>query len=439
MRFYVTEKLGLKRSVTPEGFLVCHDVPIARTGTQRYASGETPVADGPGGFVDIYRDPDQVFRDETMASFHGKPLVNDHPSEDVTPDNWRDLAIGTVLNPRKGSDDMLVADIMVTDKNGIALVNSGKVEVSCGYDADYEEIEPGLGRQLNIIGNHLALVDRGRCGPRCAIGDNATVTTESSMAKKFSDFLRAAFKAKDATEMEAIEKEAQDAMPELSEPAQAIHVHIGSNPSSDIPNAGNLDAKPPEGKMMDSDEMWKKNAEEHAEMMKRIKALEDKMHAKDGYDEDETVMDQDMLDEMGEEAQGMKDSAKMADSFSLVIAQAEIVAPGKVRGKAFDSVAKPKTTLAAIHAMRLDAIEAASKEPETAEIVAGALGRRVFDRKRLSVKDARTVFNTIAAFKRQSNNAPYRNLDKGQQSAQVKTGISTLAELNARFAAMKFD
>jgi hypothetical protein len=44
-------------------------------------------------------------------------------------------------------------------------------EVSAGYDAAYEQLGPGRARQYEIVGNHTALVERGRCGPACAIGD----------------------------------------------------------------------------------------------------------------------------------------------------------------------------------------------------------------------------------------------------------------------------
>src|SRR5579872_4558260 len=40
MRFYTEESLGRSTSFTPEGFLICHDVPIARIGAQLYADDE---------------------------------------------------------------------------------------------------------------------------------------------------------------------------------------------------------------------------------------------------------------------------------------------------------------------------------------------------------------------------------------------------------------
>jgi hypothetical protein len=123
-----------------------------------------------------------VFAPNTVASFEGKPVTLDHPEEFVTPESWRELSRGVAQNLRRGegkSSDLLLADLLITDKEAIAAVRNGLREISCGYDADYEETAPGVGRQINIIGNHVALVDRGRCGPRCKITD----TTEKTMKK----------------------------------------------------------------------------------------------------------------------------------------------------------------------------------------------------------------------------------------------------------------
>ena len=174
MLFFTTESIGEKRHLTPSGTLICLEVPIARTGLQIYRDGETPIKPGPEGYVKVEREPEQVFDQETMASFEGVPFVNEHPSENVTPDNWRLLSGGHVQNVRRGEgaqDHLMLADVIVQDGAMIRLINAGKREVSCGYDAEYEELEPGHARQVKIRGNHLALVDSARCGPQCSIQD----------------------------------------------------------------------------------------------------------------------------------------------------------------------------------------------------------------------------------------------------------------------------
>ncbi len=42
-RFYTVASLSPKRHMTPEGFLICEDVPVARIGEQIYGPDETPI------------------------------------------------------------------------------------------------------------------------------------------------------------------------------------------------------------------------------------------------------------------------------------------------------------------------------------------------------------------------------------------------------------
>lgn len=176
MRFYSDPVApGSKRSETPEGYLVIEDVPIARTGAQLYAPDEIGLT-GRNGVVRVEREEEEVFRPETLASWNGKDVLNDHPSDGelVTVDSWRRQTCGTVLNPRRGEgadSDLTLADLVVKDPKTIRDIKNGKVEVSGGYDCEYEQLGPGRGRQKNIIGNHVAFVDKGRCGARCAVGD----------------------------------------------------------------------------------------------------------------------------------------------------------------------------------------------------------------------------------------------------------------------------
>ncbi len=207
MKFFSKGELGSRRTITPEGFVVCHDVPIARIGQQIYAAFEVPVEANMVGEVFIDRPAEEVFREETVASFNGKPVTIEHPSEFVSPDNWKALAQGVAMNARAGQGidgDVILADLLLTGRDAIKLVaEDGIREVSAGYEADYEQIEPGRGVQRNIIANHVALVAMGRCGSRCAIGDE-------DMAKKptWMDRIRSAFKSKDEAAMEEALKEA---------------------------------------------------------------------------------------------------------------------------------------------------------------------------------------------------------------------------------------
>ena len=198
-KYYVTETLGEVQKRTPEGYLLCVGVPIARTGTQEYQEGEIDGIAASGGMISVERPEEVVFNDETIASFEGKPFTVDHPAEGVDVNSWKSLACGMAQNIRRGEgdqSDLLIADILVTSPEAIADIDAGVREISCGYDADYEQIEPGTARVTRIIGNHIALVPRGRAGKRCAIGDKQT-KGEGNMEKKkvkFLDWLTGAWK-----------------------------------------------------------------------------------------------------------------------------------------------------------------------------------------------------------------------------------------------------
>ena len=176
IRFYVTEQISSHMGETPEGFLVCFSCPITRIGEFDYKASEVPIEGGVDGLVKIQREESEVFSENTIKSFEGKPVTINHPSDFVTPENWSELAHGSIQNVRRGEGeqaDLLLADLMITTEKAIELVKAGLREVSCGYDAEYSQIAKGLGKQTGITGNHLALVVKGRAGGRCAIQDKA--------------------------------------------------------------------------------------------------------------------------------------------------------------------------------------------------------------------------------------------------------------------------
>ena len=191
MRAYFATKLSPNISEMPNGFLICKNVPIARTGEQEYLGSELGLQDGRRDEVVIVtREESEVFSPETLASFEGTIFTDEHPSEEVTTQNVQYLQRGFVKDVRRGSGadaDKILADIIVTDSVTIGkIVNDGKREVSCGYKCEYVE-QDGKIYQKNIRGNHVALVDSGRAGKDVAIKDSAVKKDRKEkffMAKK---------------------------------------------------------------------------------------------------------------------------------------------------------------------------------------------------------------------------------------------------------------
>lgn len=166
---------------TKDGFLAVR-ARAARTGVYDYAGSEVDPDNKHGlrdsATVKVLRDERTVFDTAAAHSFVGKPITDDHPKEAVTAANWRDHARGTVMGAMR-EGDYLAFDLMLTDAEAIRKVDGGKRELSNGYSAELEfgDFTAADGtkcqaRQTAIAGNHVALVDRGRAGPDCAIRDS---------------------------------------------------------------------------------------------------------------------------------------------------------------------------------------------------------------------------------------------------------------------------
>lgn len=468
--FYTTEKIGPKQSLTPEGFLLCEEVPVARSGMMIYGPDETPIEAGPDGVVKIYRDSEDIFRPETIASAQGKPVTNDHPDEDVVPESWKELAEGIAMNVRRGEgamDDLLIADLLVTTPESIRLIQEGKREISLGYEADYDEVSPGVGKQSNLIINHIALVEQGRCGPRCAISDRKPTLNEgdSSMAtkdKKHSrlvNMMMKAFKAKDADEVEQLAKQVAedsdfDNPDSIDNPGSGdthIHIHAGG-PSGAVVSEGTSDEGEDDGdtegkRVSFTDDDFQahvdKNEAEHQEMRARIEALEKALAGStsdDDGDADGTSDDADpelkaaLQDEAPdgvdpEQAVKAKDSMYLADSFQDTVAMAEILAPG-IRIPTFDQKARPGQSFKKICGLRRQALDLAYVQPATRSLLDELLAGKDLDTKHMTCDAVRSLFRSAASMKRTMNNTGARG-NTADLGVQKKAGVKTLAELNA--------
>ena len=191
---YYGDKLSKRIAKTPEGFLICQDVPISRTGYQEYLASE--LSDGPVAhdrIIPVYRPADEVFDIRSLASFEGKPVTNEHPNEDVTPQNYQTYACGHVQNVHAGEgedSDKVLADLYITDPDLIDSIMSGKREVSCGYYAEEKRDDSGKLCQTKIRGNHVAVVSSGRAGKKVCIRDkNSFDGRNINMRRSLTDYI----------------------------------------------------------------------------------------------------------------------------------------------------------------------------------------------------------------------------------------------------------
>lgn len=171
----------LKATIDENGFLV--DTPVvARLGVQVYYTED-------GRTVREFRPAEEVFKDESLASYQGKPMTLDHVF--VNSENAKEVVVGSVTGKAEPLGSSVVAPIVVYDNTAIQEAMAGNAkELSVGYSAILDET-PGWGDpitgeyvlksdgdqfdapegwqefdaiQRDIKVNHLAMVYRGRAG-----------------------------------------------------------------------------------------------------------------------------------------------------------------------------------------------------------------------------------------------------------------------------------
>lgn len=136
---------------------------IARVGELKYLM--------PSGDIRIENlTADELFNEKWLDSLANTTLTLGHPSERVTPENWKKYAVGSVGGvpiPNR-SDGTLDFVHIINDAEAIAAVQDGTVQLSPGYDVEIHQ-DGGLFYQRNRIANHDAIVQVARGGNICSL------------------------------------------------------------------------------------------------------------------------------------------------------------------------------------------------------------------------------------------------------------------------------
>lgn len=371
-KFYTPTKLSENIRETPEGFLLCLNVPIARTGWMEYGPDETPIETGEDGLVHIYRSEDEVFRPQTIASFEGKDVTVKHPKDFVNPDNWNYLSKGIAQNVRRADakdadgEYSLLADLLIKDSFTIKLVKAGLREVSCGYEAEYEQTSDGKGIQTNIVGNHIALVEQGRAGSNYAINDHKW---KVPMFKELKEKLKVLSRTVDeAAAKEDKEEKAKDEDMEEKEKSKDAAAYdelvkmvkdLGEKLEGMSKPKDEASEKDKEEKSKDADKEEKesesKDDDGMSELMERVKALEAAMAKMlESKDEDMEESEDDDMDMSGGES--MDEDMEKADKKKVGDSKKKTGLEKTKQGKTFDQF---ESKVEIMTAERLNEINAA--------------------------------------------------------------------------------
>jgi uncharacterized protein len=137
---------------------------IGRVGVFEYHTAD-------GQVVREYRPPEEVLHADSLSSFEGVPLTNDHPPVRLDSTNARAYSVGSVGSVR-ANGTQLEAMVLITDSVAAAMALAGKRQLSPGYSVQLDPT-PGVtpdgekydAVQRRIRGNHVAEVQDGRQGP----------------------------------------------------------------------------------------------------------------------------------------------------------------------------------------------------------------------------------------------------------------------------------
>lgn len=369
MKAYYGDRFSPNMTKTPEGYLICHDVPIGRIGSQQYLPNELGIKTE--GIITVLRNEDEVFKPASMASFESKPVTDNHPPEDVTPSNYCNYTKGVVQNVHRGKGenaDKILADLVIYDANLICEIEAGKREISCGYDCDYIDNDDGTFHQANIIGNHVAVVDKGRAGPSVSIKDEKPKGVEI-MSKKENIFKRMYNRyIKDAEPDEIAE--ATRAMDALEQPQASEEKETADNdPIAKLTDAVNALNQ----KVADMEQQLNQPKEETSSLDALENELSGENTTTDEPDETsvtippEQINDEDTTSCEKPEKASVTDSAialkiiraikpeiaklpneqrkKMSDSLSKAVRDAMMVQPTQQFQGGYSALAKPKKTV----------------------------------------------------------------------------------------------
>ena len=158
---------------------------VSRSGIQDYLGMELGV-DGldPYATYKVYRPKEEVIKEDSLKTLINAPVTNEHPTDFVNKDNSNELAkgVGVTYNVvEDGNISIVESDLIVQDKDLIKEIENGKNEISLGYEQNLIKEEGEFEgekyqfKQTDIKINHIALVDKGRCGDKCKILTDSNV------------------------------------------------------------------------------------------------------------------------------------------------------------------------------------------------------------------------------------------------------------------------
>lgn len=152
--------------------------PISKAGVFPYLGKSISDDCEPDKIYYVFRSPETLKASADTWDNPPKPFINDHEMLGEGFSKIDDRPVQGVIHNPVFENDTLYADISVYSESLKDAIANGKKELSLGYFCKYRK-EKGVYKgeaydyvQEDMVGNHIALVDNGRCGSDVKVFDS---------------------------------------------------------------------------------------------------------------------------------------------------------------------------------------------------------------------------------------------------------------------------
>jgi hypothetical protein len=248
-------------------YLAVKDARIARAGKQVYSREEVLVRGltpktNKASYVEM-RPPEVVLKN--IGKFNNVFFVNDHAPVKVTPDNWKEFAVGVVgdsatVEVTQDNEIFIKNKVVFYDRAAYDDYQAGKVELSASYDAVSVAVDnpEQAGYDFLLVDipsvDHVALCDKARAGHNARILDSVNIQrlfggTGMAKEKKMPSLLAAIGISKSKDSAVTLSKAVLDSLTKvaamdatalatgLEKEVLGVMAHIASLGDSDVKSA----------------------------------------------------------------------------------------------------------------------------------------------------------------------------------------------------------
>lgn len=307
----------MAKSIDKNGYWFIPHNPISKVGIFDYLGSSISDECEPNKIYKVFRPGDTLLNSVPTWDNPPKPFINDHEmlGEGFTEIDDRPVQ-GVITNPQY-EDGVLYADITVYSEKLKEAIENGKKELSLGYFCKFEK-QPGIYEgeaydyiQTNMVGNHIALVDAGRCGSDVKVFDQKCVMDSFDIVSKDEDLKKTENLANITNEQETETKD--DAMADKREFIRKI-MAIAAKGNDEF-EGGEQEKIETIAKLLEESEYAKSEKGTANDEEAKKDDGEEKAEDKCGKDEDEEKKSEDESEE--KESEDEDDDEKKAEDAQL--------------------------------------------------------------------------------------------------------------------------